>query len=81
MTGGRQPTMTRGGGRASGPFTCFETRSIAASGCSMPEIVHPDDAFAMLLQFLCHRLPDLPGFAHLEVEEKSMSAEKIAMLR
>src|SRR5260221_1195784 len=32
------------------------------------EIVHQHDAFAMLLQFFHHRLPDLLGLAHFEVE-------------
>src|SRR5207244_2057080 len=34
----------------------------------MLEIVQQHDAFAMLLQFVHHRLPDLFGLAHLEVE-------------
>src|SRR5262249_32301291 len=34
----------------------------------MLEIVHQHDAFAMLLQFFHYRLPDLLGFAHLEIE-------------
>jgi hypothetical protein len=34
----------------------------------MLEIVHQHDAFAMLLQFFHHRLPDLLGLAHFEVE-------------
>src|SRR5262249_27844751 len=37
-------------------------------GRRMLEIVHQHDAFAMLLQFFHHRLPDLLGLAHFEVE-------------
>src|SRR5262249_31593811 len=41
----------------------------------MLEIVHQHDAFAMLLQFIHHRLPDLLGLAHFEVEGIHVSGE------